>query len=186
MLLRNFPFQWVLASIFTVVIVYLRLRICQLEENYRSLRTCRHNTARTFPRRPRTWHLPTTPSNTADNPFVLPDDTVVQAQIDIRNGARGNSEAIHSNGPLDDVVVIYNRVPKTASTSFVGLVYDLCKQNKYHVLHINVTNNMHTLTLSNQVLSLTFRNIHVSFSYWKLPYHDFRRLYLELFVQNTK
>lgn len=78
----------------------------------------------------------------------------MQAQIDIRNGAHGAPEATRGNGPLNDVVVIYNRVPKTASTSFVGLVYDLCKQNKYHVLHVNVTNNMHTLTLSNQVLCL--------------------------------
>lgn len=53
--------------------------------------------------------------------------------------------------PADDVVVIYNRVPKTGSTSFVGVAYDLCKKNKYHALHINVTNNMHTLTLPNQV-----------------------------------
>lgn len=51
----------------------------------------------------------------------------------------------------EDLVLIYNRVPKTGSTSFVGIVYDLCKPNKYHSLHINVTNNMHTLTLPNQV-----------------------------------
>lgn len=80
----------------------------------------------------------------------------MQAQIDIRDGAQGALEITRDNGILDDVVVIYNRVPKTASTSFVGLVYDLCKQNKYHVLHINVTNNMHTLTLSNQVLCLLY------------------------------
>lgn len=75
----------------------------------------------------------------------------MQARIDARNDdwraeARGDGE-----NDLEDVVVIYNRVPKTASTSFMGLVYDLCKQNKYHVLHINVTNNMHTLTFANQV-----------------------------------
>lgn len=81
----------------------------------------------------------------------FPDDAVVQARINARNDdwraeARGDNE-----NDLEDVVVIYNRVPKTASTSFMGLVYDLCKQNKYHVLHINVTNNMHTLTFANQV-----------------------------------
>lgn len=52
---------------------------------------------------------------------------------------------------LDDTIVIYNRVPKTGSTSFVGVVYDLCKSNKFHTLHLNVTNNMHTLTLANQI-----------------------------------
>lgn len=63
------------------------------------------------------------------------------------------------NDELENAVVIYNRVPKTASTSFVGLVYDLCKHNKYHVLHINVTNNMHTLTLANQVLYHTLMQV---------------------------
>lgn len=59
---------------------------------------------------------------------------------------------VHNKLPqLDDIIVIYNRVPKTGSTSFVGVVYDLCKKNKFHALHINVTNNMHTLTLANQI-----------------------------------
>lgn len=84
-------------------------------------------------------------------PF-FPDDVVVQARID----TTGNDARVEAPSNPEDVVVIYNRVPKTASTSFVGLVYDLCKQNKYHVLHINVTNNMHTLTLANQVLHPSF------------------------------
>lgn len=51
----------------------------------------------------------------------------------------------------DNLVVIYNRVPKTGSTSFVNLAYDLCKKNHFYVLHINVTANMHVLSLNNQV-----------------------------------
>lgn len=51
----------------------------------------------------------------------------------------------------ENLVVIYNRVPKTGSTSFINLAYDLCKKNKFHVLHINITANMHTLSLPNQV-----------------------------------
>lgn len=51
----------------------------------------------------------------------------------------------------ENIVVIYNRVPKTASTSFVNLTYDLCKPNHFHVLHINVTGNNHVLSLSNQM-----------------------------------
>jgi heparan sulfate 2-O-sulfotransferase HS2ST1 len=56
--------------------------------------------------------------------------------------------------PVDDnVVVIYNRVPKTGSTSFVNLTYELCKrsQNNFHVLHLNITGNMHTMSLPNQM-----------------------------------
>lgn len=51
----------------------------------------------------------------------------------------------------ENIVVIYNRVPKTASTSFVNLTYDLCKKNRFHVLHINVTGNNHVLSLPNQM-----------------------------------
>jgi len=96
---------------------------------------------------------------------VLPDDAIqnVEARSDIKNGIR--VEARNNEDALEDIVVIYNRVPKTASTSFVGLVYDLCKQNKYHVLHINVTNNMHTLTLINQVLHVSniYSKMHIMF-----------------------
>ncbi|KAH0563691.1 heparin sulfate O-sulfotransferase isoform X1 [Cotesia glomerata] len=56
---------------------------------------------------------------------------------------------------FEDITIIYNRVPKTGSTSFVGVVYDLCKKNKFHTLHINITNNMHTLTLYNQIKFIT-------------------------------
>ncbi|XP_025111700.1 heparan sulfate 2-O-sulfotransferase 1-like [Pomacea canaliculata] len=51
----------------------------------------------------------------------------------------------------EDMIVIYNRVPKTGSTSFAGIVYDLCKSNKFHVVHINMTKNAKTLALSDQV-----------------------------------
>ncbi|XP_047987686.1 heparin sulfate O-sulfotransferase [Leguminivora glycinivorella] len=50
----------------------------------------------------------------------------------------------------EDLVVIYNRVPKTGSTSFVGVAYDLCKKNHFKVLHINITANMHVMSLNNQ------------------------------------
>lgn len=51
----------------------------------------------------------------------------------------------------EQLVVIYNRVPKTGSTSFVNLTYDLCRKNAFHVLHINITANMHVMSLPNQI-----------------------------------
>jgi len=51
----------------------------------------------------------------------------------------------------DDLVVIYNRVPKTGSTSFAGIAYELCVQNKFNVLHLNVTRNNHVLSISDQM-----------------------------------
>ncbi|EDW27293.1 GL21106 [Drosophila persimilis] len=59
--------------------------------------------------------------------------------------------AVDSFDYEEQLVVLYNRVPKTGSTSFVNIAYDLCKLNKYHVLHINVTANMHVLSLPNQI-----------------------------------
>ena len=51
----------------------------------------------------------------------------------------------------EDVVVIYNRVPKTASTSFTNIAYDLCGKNHYHVLHINTTKNNPVMSMQDQV-----------------------------------
>lgn len=52
----------------------------------------------------------------------------------------------------DDIVIIYNRVPKTASTSFTNIAYDLCAKNRYHVLHINTTKNNPVMSLQDQVI----------------------------------
>lgn len=53
----------------------------------------------------------------------------------------------------EDMVIIYNRVPKTASTSFTNIAYDLCAKNKYHVLHINTTKNNPVMSLQDQVIT---------------------------------
>ena len=39
----------------------------------------------------------------------------------------------------DDLVVIFNRVPKTGSTSFMKVVYKLIKANKFSSLYVNIS-----------------------------------------------
>ncbi|XP_973628.2 heparin sulfate O-sulfotransferase [Tribolium castaneum] len=70
----------------------------------------------------------------------------------LENNANQNDRKQQSREELenDDLVVVYNRVPKTGSTSFIGVAYDLCKKNKFHVLHVNITANNHVLSLNNQ------------------------------------
>lgn len=60
-------------------------------------------------------------------------------------------QGIHGGGYMDDVIIIYNRVPKTGSTSFVGLAYDLYGANRFHIAHVNVTKNSHILSTVDQV-----------------------------------
>ncbi|KAK9869801.1 hypothetical protein WA026_003533 [Henosepilachna vigintioctopunctata] len=69
----------------------------------------------------------------------------LESSLNENVATQNRQEKIH-----DDTVIIYNRVPKTASTSFVGIAYDLCKKNNFHVLHVNVTANSHVLSLNNQ------------------------------------
>lgn len=49
-------------------------------------------------------------------------------------------------------LIIYNRVPKTGSTSFANIAYKLTSKNKFHMLHINTTyKNSHYLNILDQV-----------------------------------
>ncbi|XP_029969887.1 heparan sulfate 2-O-sulfotransferase 1-like, partial [Salarias fasciatus] len=51
----------------------------------------------------------------------------------------------------DNTVIIYNRVPQTASTSFTNIAYDLCRKNQFHVLHVNISPNNPVLSLQDQI-----------------------------------
>lgn len=64
----------------------------------------------------------------------------------------------------DDMVIIYNRVPKTASTSFTNIAYDLCGKNRFHVLHINTTKNNPVMSLQDQVRCLLLHSLHYNTS----------------------
>ncbi|KAL6732234.1 hypothetical protein Aduo_003015 [Ancylostoma duodenale] len=49
------------------------------------------------------------------------------------------------------LIVIYNRVPKTGSTTFTNAVaYDLFKVNDFNVIHLNMTKNRQVMSLTDQ------------------------------------
>ncbi|KAJ8357408.1 hypothetical protein SKAU_G00202020 [Synaphobranchus kaupii] len=79
----------------------------------------------------------------------------------------------------DDVVIIYNRVPKTASTSFTNIAYDLCGKNKYHVLHINTTKNNPVMSLQDQVRFVknvtSWREMKPAFYHGHVAFLDFTK-----------
>lgn len=75
-------------------------------------------------------------------------------EIEQRHTMDGTKDVVLDES--DDVVIIYNRVPKTASTSFTNIAYDLCGKNKYHVLHINTTRNNPVMSLQDQVSHTRF------------------------------
>lgn len=74
------------------------------------------------------------------------------AEVEQRHSEDAGRES-GSRAERDDAVVIYNRVPKTASTSFTNIAYDLCGKNGFHVLHINTTKNNPVMSLQDQVSS---------------------------------
>lgn len=80
--------------------------------------------------------------------IIVPE--IAQNKNDINRKQKQQQQQNCNINSDNDVVVVYNRVPKTGSTSFVGIGYDLCKRNKFHVLHVNITSNNHVLSLPNQ------------------------------------
>ncbi|XP_043554654.1 heparan sulfate 2-O-sulfotransferase 1 isoform X1 [Chiloscyllium plagiosum] len=80
---------------------------------------------------------------------------------------------------LDDIIILYNRVPKTASTSFTNIAYDLCAKNRYHVLHINTTKNNPVMSLQDQARFVknvtTWKEMKPGFYHGHVAYLDFAK-----------
>ncbi len=80
-----------------------------------------------------------------------------------RQGQNGAAEEID-----DRTVIIYNRIPKTGSTSFMHLPYELYDRNKFNVLLLNIS-NPHFMTLNDRVYFS--KNITSWSEKWPAIYH---------------
>ncbi|XP_057194983.1 heparan sulfate 2-O-sulfotransferase 1 isoform X1 [Triplophysa rosa] len=80
---------------------------------------------------------------------------------------------------IEDLFIIYNRVPKTASTSFTNIAYDLCGKNRFHVLHINTTKNNPVMSLQDQMRFVrnvtSWREMKPGFYHGHIAYLDFTK-----------
>ena len=50
-----------------------------------------------------------------------------------------------------DSIIIYNRVPKTGSTTLANLMYDRCRDLRYSVIYVRAEKNAHVYSVSDQV-----------------------------------
>ncbi|KAM9761923.1 heparan sulfate 2-O-sulfotransferase 1 isoform 2-T2 [Menidia menidia] len=101
------------------------------------------------------------------------------AEVELRHS---KDDGLRESLPMaenNDMVIIYNRVPKTASTSFTNIAYDLCGRNNFHVLHINTTKNNPVMSLQDQVRFVrnvtTWREMKPSFYHGHIAYLDFSK-----------
>nr|XP_039259059.1 heparan sulfate 2-O-sulfotransferase 1-like [Styela clava] len=97
----------------------------------------------------------------------------------VRDFAKTSEEEKHTFMDDSSTVVLYNRVPKTGSTTFTNFVYDSCKRNGIYVLHINTTKNSHIMSVQDQyklIQNITdWREYRPVFFHGHMAYLDFKR-----------
>ena len=71
-----------------------------------------------------------------------------KANKTIFNGQAEPSKLPKYSSNHRSTVVIYNRIPKTGSTSLMQLPYDLCNKHKYNVLLLNLTGGPRSYTMN--------------------------------------
>ena len=64
------------------------------------------------------------------------------------NEKTGPNSMPESLSKFQNNVVIYNRIPKTGSTSLMQLPYELCNKLKYNVLLLNITGGPRSYTMN--------------------------------------
>ena len=57
-----------------------------------------------------------------------------------------NTHSLSRNS--ENTVIIYNRIPKTGSTSLMQIPYELCNRLKYNVLLLNITGGPRSYTMN--------------------------------------
>ena len=79
--------------------------------------------------------------------LVMNSDYISKQNVNdrsVQSELPASSSKYHSN------VVIYNRIPKTGSTSLMQLPYELCNKLKYNVLLLNITGGPRSYTMNLQ------------------------------------
>jgi heparan sulfate 2-O-sulfotransferase HS2ST1 len=71
-------------------------------------------------------------------------------RLDLQTELATNSPQAMNSGLYSVNLVIYNRVPKTGSTSFMWVINNLCKQLHYNAVQIGISGKSYTMSPMDQ------------------------------------